>query len=186
MTISMHELSVGVFTHFLGSLSDLLDHAAVHAEVRKIDSSILLRARLYPNMYDLTRQVGEANRHAILACALLAGTDPPVLGDTEPDIPELKARIAAARDFVGSIQPAQIDGAADKEVVFTFRNGSTRKFTGRSLLLTFSVPQFFFHVTTAYDILRHCGVDLVKKDFLGTPNSRAGQVSERQVRGRRS
>jgi hypothetical protein len=167
----MHQSSVGVFTHFLGSLSDLLDHAAAHAEARKIDPSILLRARLYPNMYDLTRQVGEANRHAIVACALLAGMDPPVLGDTEPDIPELKARIAAARDFVGSIEPVQIDGAADKEVVFTFRNGSTRKFTGRSLLLTFSVPQFFFHVTTAYDILRHCGVDLVKKDFLGTPNS---------------
>ena len=171
MTISMHQSSVGVFTHFLGSLSDLLDHAAAHAEARKIDPSVLLRARLYPNMYDLARQVAEANRHAILACALLAGADPPVLGDTEPDIPELKARIAAARDFVGSIEPLQIDDAADKEVVFTFRNGSTRKFTGRSLLLTFSVPQFFFHLTTAYDILRHCGVDLVKKDFLGTPNS---------------
>jgi hypothetical protein len=171
VTISMHQSSVGVFTHFLGNLSDLLDHAAAHAESRKIDPSILLNARLYPNMYDLARQVGEANRHAILACALLADADPPVFGDTEPDFAELKARIATARDFVGDIRPAQIDGAADKEVVFTFRNGSTRKFTGRSLLLTFSVPQFFFHVTTAYDILRHCGVDLAKKDFLGTPNS---------------
>jgi hypothetical protein len=171
VTISMHQSSVGVFTHFLGNLSDLLDHAAAHAEARKIDPSILLNARLYPNMYDLVRQVGEANRHAILACALLADADPPVFGDTEPDFAELKARIATARDFVGDIRPAQIDGAADKEVVFTFRNGSTRKFTGRSLLLTFSVPQFFFHVTTAYDILRHCGVDLVKKDFLGTPDS---------------
>jgi hypothetical protein len=171
VTISMHQSSVGVFTHFLGNLSDLLDHAAAHAEARKIDPSILLNARLYPNMYDLARQVGEANRHAILACALLADADPPVFGDTEPDFAELKARIATARDFVGDIRPAQIDGAADKAVVFTFRNGSTRKFTGRSLLLTFSVPQFFFHVTTAYDILRHCGVDLAKKDFLGTPNS---------------
>ena len=170
MTISMHQSSVGVFTHFLSSLSDLLDHAAAHADARKIDSSILLNARLHPNMYDLTRQVGEANRHAVLACALLAGVDPPAFPDTEPDIPELKARIAAARAFVGSIQPAQIDGTEEKEVVFTFRNGSTRKFTGRSLLLTFSVPQFFFHVTTAYDILRHCGVDLAKKDFLGKPS----------------
>ena len=170
MTISMHQSSVGVFTHFLGSLSDLLDHAAAHAESRKIDPSILLNARLYPNMYDLTRQVGEANRHAVLACALLAGVDPPAFPDTTPDIAELKARIAAARDFVGSIRPAQINGTEEKEVVFTFRNGSTRKFDGRSLLLTFSVPQFFFHVTTAYDILRHCGVDLVKKDFLGKPN----------------
>ena len=139
--------------------------------MRKIDPAILLNARLYPNMCNFTRQVGEANRHAVLACALLAGIDPPVFPETEPDIPELKARVAIARDFVGSIQPAQINGAGEKEVVFTFRNGSTRKFTGQSLLLTFSVPQFFFHLTTAYDILRHCGVELAKKNFLGTPNS---------------
>jgi uncharacterized protein len=169
MTISMHRSSVGVFTQFLASLSDLLDHAASSAEARKVDPSILLNARLYPNMYNLTRQVGEAIRHAVVACSLLAGVDPPVFPDTEPDIPELKARIATAIGFVRSLQPAQINGAAKKEVVFTFRNGSERKFTGQSLLLAFSVPQFFFHVTTAYDILRHCGVDLAKKDFLGTP-----------------
>ena len=170
VTVSMHQSSVGVFTQFLNSLSDLLDHAAVHAEARKIDPSILLNARLYPNMYNLTRQVGEANRHAVIACALLAGVDPPAFPDIEPDIPDLKARIASAIAFMGSLQPAQINGTAKKEVVFTFRNGSKRSFTGQSLLLTFSVPQFFFHVTTAYGILRHCGVDLVKKDFLGTPN----------------
>ena len=165
----MHQSSVGVFTQFLGNLSDLLDHAAVHAEARKIDPSILLNARLYPNMYNLTRQVGEANRHAVMACALLAGVDPPVFPDAEPDIAELKARIATAIAFMGGLQPAQINGSAEKEVTFTFRNGSQRNLTGQSLLLTFSVPQFFFHVTTAYDILRHCGVDLAKKDFLGKP-----------------
>jgi uncharacterized protein len=170
VTISMYQSSAGVFTQFLGSLSDLLDHASVYAEARKIDPAILLKTSLYPNMYNLTRQVGEANRHAVLACALLAGVEPPVFPDTEPDIPELKARIAAAIAFVKSLRPDQINGAADKEVVFTFRNGSQRKFTGQSLLLTFSVPQFFFHVTTAYDILRHCGVDIAKKDFLGTPS----------------
>jgi hypothetical protein len=169
VTISMHKLSVEVFTRFLGNLSDLLDQASVHAAARKIDPSILLNARLYPDMYDLIRQVGEANRHAVLACALLAGVDPPVFPDTEPDIPELKSRIAAAIAFLGSLSPASINEAGNKEIIFTFRNGSTRKFTGQSLLLTFSVPQFFFHVTTAYDILRHCGVDLAKKDFLGTP-----------------
>ena len=165
----MHQASVGVFTQFLGSLSDLLDRAALHAEARKIDPSILLNSRLYPNMYNLTRQVGEAIRHAVSSCALLTGVDPPVFPDAEPDIAELKARIATATAFVSGLQPAQIDGAAEKEVVFTFRNGATRSFTGQSLLLTFSVPQFFFHVTTAYDILRHCGVDFIKKDFLGTP-----------------
>lgn len=169
MTISMHQVSVGVFIHFLDNLSDLLDRAATHAEVRKIDQSILLSSRLYPNMYNLTRQVGEANRHAVLACALLADVDPPTFPDSEPDIPELKSRIATVQNFLANLSPSQIDNAADKSVVFTFRNGSTRQFTGQSLLLTFSVPQFFFHVTTAYDILRHCGVDLVKKDFLGKP-----------------
>jgi hypothetical protein len=170
LTISMYNSSVGVFTQFLGSLSDLLDHAAIHAEARNIDPSILLNARLYPNMYSLTRQVGEAIRHAVLACSLLAGVEPPGFPDTEPDLAELRARIATALNFVRSLPPAAINGTSRKEVVFTFRNGVERKFTGESLLLTFSVPQFIFHVTTAYDILRHCGVELVKKDFLGTPS----------------
>jgi uncharacterized protein len=166
----MHQASVEVFTQFLGSLSDLLDRAAAYAEAKKIDPSVLLNARLYPNMYNLSRQVGEANRHALLACALLAGVEAPAFPDTEPDLPELKARIATVVGFMRSLQPSETNGTENKRVIFTFRNGSTREFTGLSLLLTFSVPQFFFHVTTAYDILRHCGVDLVKKDFLGKPN----------------
>jgi uncharacterized protein len=170
VTISMHQASVGVFTHFLNSLSDLLDLAAAHAENRKIDPAILLNARLYPNMYNLIRQVGEANRHAVTACALLAGIDPPAFSEAEPDIAELKARIATAKDFMANIPASQIDGTEEKGIVFTFRNGRTRQFTGQSLLLTFSVPQFFFHVTTAYDILRHCGVELAKRDFLGKPD----------------
>ena len=93
--------------------------------------------------------------------------------DTELDIDELKSRIAAAVDFMHELPRATIDRAADREVIFRFRSGVERKFTGRSLLLTFSVPQFFFHLTTAYDILRHAGVDLAKKDFLGTPRQQA-------------
>ena len=170
MTISMYQSSAGVFIPFLGNLSSLLDRAATDAAARKIDPSVLLNARLYPNMYNLTRQVGEPTRHAVLACSLLARVDPPAFSESEPDIPELKVRIAIAVDFMRSLRFAEIDGAADKDVVFTFRNGSTREFSGRSLLLTFSVPQFFFHVTTAYDILRHCGVELTKKDFLGRRN----------------
>jgi hypothetical protein len=163
----MYEASVAVFTPYLGNLSRLLDHAASHAEARGIDPSILLDARLYPNMYNLTRQVGEAVRHAVLGCALLAGIEPPAFPDTEPGIAGLKARIAAAVGFIGDLRPAAINGTEHKQVNFTFRNGTTRAFDGQSLLLTFSMPQFFFHVTTAYDILRHCGVDLAKKDFLG-------------------
>jgi hypothetical protein len=171
VTISLYEASVGVFVPYLGNLSDLLDRASAHAKARNIDPAVLLNMRLYPNMYNLTRQVGEANRHAVVGCALLAGRAPHTFGESEPDIAELQSRISAAIEFVQDLPRAAIDSAADKEVVFTFKSGATRSFTGRSLLLTFSVPQFFFHVTTAYDILRHAGVDLVKKDFLGPPRA---------------
>jgi uncharacterized protein len=169
VTISMYEASIGVFVPFLGNLSDLLDRGAAHAEARKIDASVLLNLRLYPNMYSLRQQVDEANRHAILAGALLARRDPPTPPAGETDITGLKSRIKQVIDFAESLPRAEIDGAADREATFTFKNGNQRKFTGQSLLLTFSMPQFFFHVTTAYDILRHAGVDLTKKDFLGPP-----------------
>lgn len=167
MTISMYELSVGVFTPFLANLSGLLDHASAYAEARNIDPSILLQMRLYPNMYNLAQQVGEANRHAIVGCSLLAGHVPHTFRDGDVDFSELKLRIGTAIDFIRGLPRARIDEAADREVVFKFRSGAQRKFTGRSLLLTFSVPQFYFHLTTVYDILRHSGVDLSKKDFLG-------------------
>jgi hypothetical protein len=171
VTISMHEASVGVFAPYLANLSGLLDRAAAYAEAKKIDPSVLLDMRLYPNMYNLTRQIGEAKRHAVVGSSLLAGCDACAFPDTRPDISELKSRIASAIDFIRGLPRHAIDGAADREVTFRFRNGVERKFTGRSLLLmlTFSVPQFFFHVTTAYDILRRAGVDLAKKDFLGPP-----------------
>ena len=169
MSLSMYEASVGVFVPYLGNLSALLDRASAHAEARNIDPSILLRMRLSPNMYSLIQQVGEASRHAVTASALLAERNVLAFPDREPDIAELQSRIASAIDFVEGLPRGTIEGAAEREVVFTFKNGTQRSFTGRTLLLTFSVPQFFFHITTAYDILRHAGVDLVKKDFLGTP-----------------
>src|ERR1700704_5101247 len=128
VTISMYQSSAGVFIPFLGNLSSLLDRAATDAAARKIDPSVLLNFRLYPNMYNLTRQVGEANRHAVVACALLAGGKPPGFADTEPDIAELKSRIATALSFIRSLPPAEINAAGSKELVFTFRNGTTRKF----------------------------------------------------------
>ncbi len=169
MTISMSQSSVDVFVPFLGNLSALLDKAVSYAEARKVDPHVLLKLRLSPTMYNLAQQVGEANRHAVVACALLAGSTAHAFPDGEPDIAELKSRIAGAIDFVTSLPREAIDQAANRDVVFTFKNGATRTFTGQSLLTTFSVPQFFFHVTTAYDILRHAGVDLAKKDFLGPP-----------------
>jgi hypothetical protein len=169
VTISMYEASVGVFMPFLGNLADLLDRASAHAEARKIDPAVLLGLRLYPNMYSLRQQVDEANRHAILAGALLARREPLTVSAGEAEIAGLKSRIKAVIDFLEGLPRADIDGSADREVVFTFKNGNQRAFTGRSLLLTFSVPQFFFHIPTAYDILRHAGVELAKKDFLGAP-----------------
>jgi hypothetical protein len=140
----MYEASVGIFVPYLGNLSALLDHASDHAEARNIDPSILLRMRLSPNMYNLIQQVGEANRHAVTASALLAERTAPAFPDREPDIAELQRRIASAIDFVAGLPRGTIDDAAEREVVFTFKNGTQRSFTGRTLLLTFSVPQFFF------------------------------------------
>jgi hypothetical protein len=171
VSISMYDASVGVFAPFLDNLSGLLDHARAYAEERKIDPAILLGMRLYPNMYNLAQQVGEANRHAVIASALLAGCEPLTFPDSALDLAELKRRIAAVSDFMRGLSRKVIDDAGERQVVFTFKNGVTRKFSGRELLLTFGVPQFLFHVTTAYDILRHAGVDLAKKDFLGPPRA---------------
>jgi uncharacterized protein len=169
MTVSLHDASVGVYVPFLRNLSGLLDHASVSATARKIDPEVLLALRLAPNMYNLRQQIDEANRHVVLSCALLADCSPPTFAKGESDIQELKARIAAAIGFAQSLPRETIDAACDKQVMFPFKNGATRCLTGQALILTFSVPQFFFHVTTAYDILRHAGVDLAKKDFLGSP-----------------
>lgn len=167
MSISIHEASIGMFVPFLRNLAGLLDQAGSYAEARKIDPAVLLDMRLYPNMYDLRQQVGEAVGHAVVGSALLAGREPLTFADSKPDLAELKARIAAAIAFIEGLPQAEIDAAGDKDVAFRLKSGVELPFTGRSLLLTFSVPQFFFHVTTAYDILRHAGVDLVKRDFLG-------------------
>jgi len=167
----MVEASVEVFIPYLGNLSGLLDHAAASADARRIDPSVLLGMRLSPTMFNLTRQVCEANRHAVIAGALLAGQAPPAVLETEADIAELKDRIKHAIGFLQGLPREAIESSADREVVFTFRNGATRAFTGRSLLLTFTLPQLFFHIATAYDILRHAGVALAKPDFLGPPRT---------------
>jgi hypothetical protein len=168
MTISMYKASAPIFVQFLTSLSAILDKAAAHAEAKKIDPSFLLNMRLYPDMFPLVRQVRAATDHATAACGRLAGVEPPTFANTEASIPELKDRIAKAIDFIKSIKPAQIDGTEEKEIVIKFTSGE-RKFTGQSLLLNQSLPNFFFHATTAYDILRHCGLELGKRDFMGTP-----------------
>jgi hypothetical protein len=168
VTITIHESSVGVFSPYLCNLSDILVLAEADAAKRKIDPQVLLKARIAPDMFDVAHQVLETIRHAVLGCGLLANAPPPVFGDDELDFAELTARIAATIAFMQGLSPATINQSAEREVVFTFRNGASRTFTGKSLLLTFTAPQFFFHLTTAYDILRHNGVELIKKNFLGS------------------
>jgi hypothetical protein len=167
----MYKASVPVFVQFLTSLSAVLDKAAAYAEAKKVEPAVLLNTRLAPDMFPLVRQVRAATDHAINACGRLAGADMPSFANAETTIPELKDRIAKTIDFLKSLKPAQIDGSEDKEIKITFPSGATREFTGQSLLLTGSLPNFYFHCTTAYDILRHCGIELGKRDFMGTPVS---------------
>ena len=171
MTISLYKSSVPIFVQFLTGLSAVLDKAAAFAEVKKIEPSVLLNARLFPDMFPLVRQVRAATDHAINAGGRLAGVDLPSFANTEASIPELKDRIAKTIDFLKGLKPAQIDGSEDKEIKITFPSGAVREFTGQSLLLNNSLPNFYFHCTTAYDILRHCGLELGKRDFMGTPVS---------------
>ena len=171
MTISMYKASVPVFVQFLTSLSAVLDKAAAYAEAKKVEPAVLLNTRLAPDMFPLLRQVRAASDHAINACGRLAGADMPSFANAETTIPELKDRIAKTIDFLKGLKPAQIDGSEDKAIKITFPSGATREFTGQSLLLTNSLPNFYFHCTTAYDILRHCGIELGKRDFMGTPVS---------------
>jgi len=169
MTISLYKASAPIFVQFLTSLSAVLDKAAAHAETKKIDPAVLLNTRLTPDMYPLLRQVREATNHAASACGQLAGADLPTFTNTETSIPELKERIAKSIDFIKGLKPTQIDGTEDKEITFKFPSGAERKFTGQALLLNFCLPNFYFHYTTAYNILRHCGVEIGKRDFMGTP-----------------
>jgi uncharacterized protein len=171
MTVSLYKISVPIFVQFLTSLSAVLDKAAAFAEAKKVDPSVLLNTRLAPDMFPLGRQVRAATDHAINACGRLAGAELPTFSNNEASIPELKERIAKTIDFLKSLKPAQIDGTEGKEIKITFPSGATREFTGQSLLLHNSLPNFYFHCTTAYDILRQCGVELGKRDFMGTPVS---------------
>ena len=167
MTISMYKASVPIFVQFLTSLSAWLDKAAAHAEAKKIDPAVLLNTRLFPDMFPLARQVRAATDHAINACGRLAGVELPTFANTEASIPELEERVAKTIEFIKAIKPAQIDGSEDKEITMKFASGE-RKFSGQSLLLNFCLPNFYFHATTAYDILRQSGVELGKRDFMGT------------------
>jgi hypothetical protein len=168
MSISMYQASVPRFINILGNLSAILDKAQAHVEARKLDETALTGFRLYPDMLPMARQVMIVTDTAKGLVARLAGVEIPVYEDTEKTIPELKARIAKTIAYLQSFQPAQIDGTEDKEIVIKRGDKETR-YTGMQFLLGHAVPNFYFHVTTTYAILRHNGVEIGKRDYLGNP-----------------
>ncbi|MGH8446778.1 MAG: DUF1993 domain-containing protein [Solimonas sp.] len=166
MTISMYQASVPVFIRMLGNLKTLLEKGGTYAEARKFDGTVLSDCRLYPDMFPLSRQVQIATDTAKGCGARLAGIDAPKFDDTERTIPELAARLDKTIDFLKTLKPEQIDGSETRAVSLPTRNGPIH-FDGLSYLLTFAQPNFYFHVTTAYNLLRHNGVEIGKPDYLG-------------------
>jgi hypothetical protein len=168
MSISMYTASVPVFVRMLNSLAAVLEKGAAHAEAKKIDPSVLLGTRLFPDMFPLSRQVQIACDGVKGGAARLAGVDIPVYEDNEKSFAELVARCRKTVSFLESLKPAQIDGSEDKGITLEMRTGPVN-FKGQQYLLNHVYPNFYFHVTTTYDILRHCGVELGKRDYLGKP-----------------
>jgi uncharacterized protein len=168
MTISMYQASTPRFASMLRNLSALIDKAEAHCATKKIDAAALTTYRLYPDMFPFTRQVQIACDTAKGAVARLAGAEMPKYEDTEQTLPELKARIAKTLDFIESVSASKIDGSEEKEIVLAMRSGE-RRFKGMQYLLGHAYPNFYFHITTAYVILRHNGVEVGKGDFIGKP-----------------
>ena len=168
MTISMYAASVPVFQQMLGGLSGVLRKAEAHAAERKIEPNALLQARLYPDMFPLLRQVQVAADFAKSVSARLAGVEVPKMEDSELTFADLQARIAKTLAFIGGLAAADIDVASDRQIVTQAGTPKEKIFTGQSYLLNYGLPHFFFHTTTAYAILRHTGVEVGKKDYVGT------------------
>ncbi len=168
MSITMYSASVPVFVRLLTNLGQWLDKAEAHAAAKKFDASVYLSARLAPDMLPFTRQIQIACDGAKFAVARLAGVESPKFEDNETNFAELRGRVAKVIDYLQSVPAAQIDGSEDKDIVIPRRDGSmTMK--GEAYLKHFALPNFYFHMTTAYALLRHNGVELGKTDFLGAP-----------------
>jgi hypothetical protein len=167
MSLSMYQASVPVFVRMLDNLSKILDLAVQYAEEKKIDPSVLINARLAPDMYPLSRQVQIATDMAKGCAARLAGLEVPVYEDNETTFPELQARIAKTLAFIQSVSAEQIDGSEERTVILKLR-GKEVSFKGQPYLLHFVLPNFYFHITIAYAILRHNGLAIGKMDYIGS------------------
>ena len=167
MKISMYQASVATFIRMLNNLAAVLEKAAAHAETKKIEPAVLINSRLYPDMFALGRQVQIASDHAKGCGARLAGMEPPRYEDNEASFPELIARLQKTVAYLNTLTPEQVDGSEDRTITLPMRT-RTLTFAGLTYLLNFALPNVYVHVTTAYDILRHNGVELGKRDFIGT------------------
>lgn len=166
MAFSIYQASVPVYVRQLTALSAILDKANGYAAQRKIDTTALVQTRLFPDMLPLAQQVQFACNHAIRGAARLSGMEPPKVDDNERTLDDLKARIASTLAFMKGVDSKKIDGAEDREISFPAGN-RTMTLSGADYLLHFSMPNFYFHVTTAYAILRHVGLEIGKGDFMG-------------------
>lgn len=166
MSLSIYQASIPVLLRMYGNLAAILDKAEAFCTAKAIDPSALLNARLAPDMYPLSRQVQVASDLAKGCAARLAGVEPPRYADTESSFAELQARIAKTLEYLRSFTPEQIDNGAERQITLKFPNGELN-FSGPDFLLHFALPNFFFHLTTAYAILRHNGLDIGKMDYMG-------------------
>jgi hypothetical protein len=168
MNISMYQASVPRFVNILGNLANILDKAQAHVDAKKLDPLTLTAYRLFPDMLPMTKQIQIACDTAKGVAARLAGVEIPVYEDNEKTLVDLKARIAKTIAFIQTLTPGQIDGTEDKEIVIKRGDKETR-YNGMQFLLGHALPNFYFHVTTAYNILRHNGIEIGKRDYLGNP-----------------
>ena len=167
MSLGMYAASVPVFQRQLKALGNVLDKAVPYAAAKKIPEAVLLQTRLFPDMFPLVRQVQVAADFAKNAPALLAGVTPPKIDDNEASLADCRARIDRTLAYVAEFKRDQIDGNEGREITLTI-GGNPRAFKGETYLLHFAVPNFYFHCTTAYAILRHVGLEIGKRDFIGT------------------
>jgi uncharacterized protein len=165
--MTFYDASVPAFLQILGSLSGILGKAEAHCTAKNIPPDVLLGARLYPDMLPLSRQVQMACDFATKTCARLTQNEVPSTPDTEKSFDELKARLGKAADYVKAFKPTQFDGADARDVSFPAGPNNTMTLKGQQYLSHFALPNFYFHAATAHDILRHNGVGIGKRDFLG-------------------
>lgn len=163
----MHTTSVPVFKQMLGGLGDILAKAEAHAAAKKIDPAVFLQARLFPDMFALSQQVQVACDFAVGVSARLAGVEVPVFDGKESSFADLQARIAKVVAFIEGLPASQFEGSAMREIVLRPGTPKEKRLLGQAYLSSYGLPQFFFHVTTAYAILRHYGVEIGKKDYMG-------------------